>query len=215
MTYPRPFLRLVASGTLYAVESWSWSLSMIPDFDNTPTAPEEVPAGVITAVQTFHTSAGIGSDARLNTVKLNEIDANGRYVDQDSTVLHDYALPGVAGTGPSGLVPQIAWAVTLRTAATRGLAHSGRFYVPLPAVSVAEGGVVGTSAAVALADDAATLINDLNAAVPGWRVGVVSDVRTGAARPVTRVEVGRVLDTVRSRRTNLPENHQQATVAIA
>lgn len=215
MAYPRPFLRLVASGTLYAVESWSWSLSLIPNFDNTPTAPEEVPADVIAAVQTFHTSAGIGSDARLNTVKLNMIGTDGRYVDQDTTVLHDYPLPGIAGTGPSGLVPQIAWAVTLRTAATRGLAHAGRFYIPVPAVSVAEGGVVGTAAAIALADDAATLVNDLNAALPSWRVGVVSDVRTGAARQVTRVEVGRVLDTVRSRRTNLPENYQVATVSVA
>lgn len=214
MAYPSSFLRLVLSGSLYGVEGWSMGFSLMRNFAPGAQAPTEVPQGVIDAATTFWGSAGlVGDDALLGTIKLNEIGPDGRYVSTDQTVLHDFPTP-VAGGGTSVYPPQISLAVTLRTAAARGLAHSGRVYLPNPQPSLGSDGRLGVASVVGIADKVATFINAVNAALPEWVVCVASDVREGEFRKVERVECGRVLDTIRSRRTSMPEERQPATVAI-
>lgn len=210
MAYPHTFLRLVASGTLYEAERFSWSMSLIPNFDNTPDVPETIPQGVIDAVRAFHISSGlISGAARLTTLKVNQIGTDGRYVDQNDTVQYDWttSVPGSASSVYTP--PQIALAVSLRTGVRRGLAHTGRFYLPTPAFVPNADGRITTAQAQSAATATTTFLNALHAALPGWRAGVVSDVGAGAARAVTHVEVGRVLDTIRSRRTSLPEAHER------
>jgi hypothetical protein len=51
----------------------------------------------------------------------------------------------------------------------------------------------------------ASLITALNADASYGETRIYSNVREGASRLVTGVTVGRVLDTMRSRRTSLPE----------
>lgn len=205
MAYPASFLRLAVIGTLYEVESFTWTLSLGRNFSTDP-APDVVPQGVIDAVTTFHTAAEVstGANARLTTIKLNEIGTDGRYVSDGDTVQHDFETP-VPGVGTSNLPAQIANAVTLRTAAQRGRASSGRFYYPATGRVVGSDGRLSAATAGAIAADATALLNSLNAALPGFQVGVFSSIGTGIWRPVTHVEVGRVLDTMRSRRRSIEE----------
>lgn len=207
MAYPTPFLRLVLSGTLHGFEQFSVGLSLIPSFNGDPTddAPDEVPASVITAVENFWESGNVSNRAPLTTLKLNMIDTNGRYLNQGNTVVHDFGTPGIYGGGQFLYPPQVALAVTLRTRLSRGRAHAGRFYLPSPSAQVQDDGRITEIAATDIATDVVTFIDALNAALPNFRVGVASDVGSGAMEPVTGVTVGRTLDTIRSRRTSIPE----------
>ena len=209
MAYPHSFLRLVVSGTLWSSEAFTWTLALSDQDDLMPEgAPETVPASIVTAVQAFHATTGmICNEARLTQIKLNRIGLDGRYISQSETVLHDFAPPGIPGASSSPVAPQIALAVSLVTEKRRGPANAGRFYLPLPAYPPAAGGVITTANATAVATAATTLLNALNTAVPAHRVVVMSNVGGGASEQVTRVRVGRVLDTMRSRRTSLPEGY--------
>lgn len=207
MAYPLPFLRLVVSGTLYGVEGFSYGMTFIND-NGTGTAPSEVPAGVVTALNTFHTRAGlISNTAKMTTVKLNLIGTDGRYVDQGDTVLYDWATP-VGGAASFYPPPQIALAVTLRTGARRGLASRGRFYLPTPGFTVEQGtGQLSETNTTTVLGHVNSLVSALETALPGWDLGVVSQVREGRQRAVEHIEVGRTLDTIRSRRTSIPERY--------
>lgn len=205
MAYTDPFLRLQVSGSLFTAESFSWSISMISDFPGPGDTPTTIPAGLVTAIQSFHTSTSM-PHAKLETIKLNLIGADGKYV-SDTTVFHDFATP-VAGTATGNTYPpQIALAITLRTAKKRGLAASGRFFLPGPGRVLQADGRLSIADATAYATAATTLLNALTTNLPGWDPGVVSKVGAGAENPVTHVEVGRVYDTIRSRRTSLPEEY--------
>lgn len=209
MAYPQNFFRLVCSGTLVGSETFSYGLSLRKQFATGP-APDEVPAGVINAVTAFHSNAniGIGTQAVLTTIKFNEIDVNGRYANTGETVLHEFD-PGVPGTGTTSMPPQVALAITLRTAKTRGRAHAGRFYIPRIAGAIGTDGRLSAAQAAQIGTVATTFLNSLNTALNGIaRVAVLSDVGTGAVNDVTHVEVGRVLDTMRSRRRSLDEERQ-------
>lgn len=215
MAYPAPFLRLVASGTLFGVESWSWSLSLVPNFPGDGDVPDSVPNGVVTAVSAFHASVHVASSAaRLNTLKLNLIGEDGRYVNQGETVLHDYGTPGVPGFTVPAYPAQVSLAVTLRTARSRGRAHAGRFYLPNPTTPlVAADGRISVQTATDIANAAETMLQAINTAVDGYYVGVASDVGAGAFEEVTGVAVGRTLDTIRSRRTSIPEAYVEVPLA--
>lgn len=205
MVYPTSFLRLVAIGTLYERETFTYSLSLAPEGGG-GTPPSVVPQGVIDALTTFHTNVqvGCGDEAVLTAIKLNEIGPNGRYVSQSDTVMHEFET-GIEGGAPATLPAQCALAITLRTDIKRGRAHSGRFFIPRIGGPVGSDGFVPTPQVTALVEASTLLLNSINAAVPGYKVAVMSDIGTGARRFVRNVEVGRVVDTIRSRRTSLDE----------
>jgi hypothetical protein len=209
MTYSAPFLRLVASGTLYTDEGWSWSLSFMRNFAPEAVAPETVPAGVISAISTAHAAAGmISNTCKLDTIKLNEIDVNGRYVDQGNTVVH-YITSPIAGNATTKPAPQTAYAVTVRTALQRGRAHAGRFYLPAPGFVLGTDGRVSVANAIEAVGVLTTMVNSIHTALAGdWRLAVVSNVGTGAVQVATHLSGGRVIDTIRSRRTSLDEDYQ-------
>jgi hypothetical protein len=205
MPYASSFLRLQVFGTAYVDEEWSWSLS----FDHSGAAPTEVSMDVRNAVQGFHTGTWIHSTAKLTGIKLNEINTEGKYANP-VTVQHDFATP-VAGGGSTNLFPpQIAAAVTLRTDRRRGPGSTGRFYIPNPAFALQADGRMNTSNAEALANAAGTMANALQTALGGAPLIVASQGGSGvppAHVPVTRIDVGRVFDTQRRRRRDLPEDH--------
>ena len=206
MAYPQNFFRLVCSGTLVGTETFSYGISLRKQF-TTGSAPATVPQRVIDAVTAFHSDAnlGIGSQSILTTIKFNEIGVNGRYANDGDTVLHEFD-PGVAGSGPTSMPPQVALAITLRTAKNRGRAHAGRFYIPNISGAISPDGRLAIGQATTVAQVATTFLNSLNSALAGIaRVAVLSDVGVGAINDVTHLEVGRVLDTMRSRRRNLDE----------
>jgi hypothetical protein len=207
MSYAQPFLRLVVIGRLYDVEDFTFSLAMISDFPGSAEdPPETVPTAVIEAVRGYFGSSGVAaSSAKVTAVKLNKIGTDGRYT-EDTTVLQD-VVPPIAGTGSINPAPQLATAVTLVTALTRGRASKGRYYLPLPGFSPAADGRLSAPNAENIASSSWAFIQALNAGVPGFDVGVTSNIGAGAQHPVTSVRVGRVLDTMRSRREGFDEGY--------
>lgn len=208
MAYPTSFLRFVAIGTLYQSETFSWSCSFARNFPEDNDGPDVIPQGVIDAAAAFHASdAYTGVNARLTALKLNLIGTNGRYVSQADTVQHEFEAP-VPGLGSPGMPPQSALAVTLRTEARRGRANSGRFYLPKLGGTLQGDGRIAETQAADIAVAATTFLDAMHVALPGWRAAVMSDIGEGTMRFVTHVEVGRVVDTIRSRRTSLDEDRQ-------
>lgn len=206
MTYSLPFLRLQVVGTLYGVETFSWGLSFINDF-GTGTPPTAVPTGVHEAIKTFHQKSHISQWAALDYVKLNQIGTDGRYTSPSDTVEYEYPSKFAGGSTATNVAPQVALAVTLRTNARRGRASRGRFYLPMPTATIGSDGRIAAGSATAIAADVKIMLDSIEEALPGWDLGVVSKVGSGAQKAVTHVDVGRTLDTIRSRRTSIPEGY--------
>lgn len=226
--YANSFHRLVAIGSLYS-ETFNFSMSIIrkPGTGSLGLPPaEDVLEDVATVVGTWFPKAlasggaGIINQAKLTSLKLNDIGVDGRYILPET---NEWLYPTpIAGDSAQTVVPQAACAVSLLSVVPRGRAARGRFYLP-PIGSygaVSTDGRISATAAGQIATSVATLIDSINdvytAAQTGdssvGRVGVTSNIGAGAERIVASVKVGRVADTIRSRRTSLDEDYQSAAV---
>lgn len=225
MVYPKSFYRIVIGGTLYT-ESWNTSLQVYAA-DDQPVTPELL-AAVADSVEDFHVDGNVAggqfhSQAFLTYVKVNRINALGHYQDPVS-MTHDYPVPRGGGGAGTGVPPQIATVASLRTDFERGLAHRGRMYL-VPAMGFttpATDGRAPAASALRVAGAVSTLINRVNTDFAtvnggdfGGRVAIISNKGAGAFHFVTRVECGRVIDTMRSRRSSLDEDHQISPIPIA
>jgi hypothetical protein len=119
---------------------------------------------------------------------------------------------GVHGGGQDGATPmpsQVALRVSLDSG-LRGRSQKGGFYLPTPSAGIVNTtGLMSDSVAAEVAATWAQLFTHLNDVTSGLVVvpsSVVGNVH------VTRVRVGRALDTIRRRRNGLAEAYQQATV---
>jgi hypothetical protein len=221
LNYPGPFLRLTAIGTIFSVETFNWTLSLVPNFQGTVGAINLVPTAIADAVEAFHRAVPGSPSANLQQLKMARIGTDGKYMD-DAPAVHDYGAAGIPGQnfGTSRLPAQAAIAITLRSTASRGLANSGRFYIPAMGAALENvDGLMTQANALSIANSAATMINAIDAAGEGqWVVGIASgggvNSTAGAFRRVDTVEVGRVVDTIRSRRRNLPETYVATTQAV-
>lgn len=199
-------------GKLPGNESWSCGIRLRKKVGFTVVA-DAAPllAGVGAAVSAFHAAAStqIGSNAKLSFVKCNAIGVDGKYLDTGGTNIATYAdIAGGGGTTPNH-PNQIAMAVTWTTGYSRGPAHQGRMYLPLPIMTVAADGLTPAGNASALSDQVDTFLTDLNAVSASYEAAVFSrnSVSPGN-RKITGNKVGRVLDTQRRRRRSLVENYQ-------
>lgn len=211
--YPGNFLRLVIAGRGDGDERFSYGLSL-QTFDQSPDEPnvDVVPEAVISAIRTFH-GAVSSPRAVIDSVKLNEIGPDGRYVRPttvETLLTGSNEIPG----GQSSRYPaQVSLAVTLRTDVTRGLANRGRFFIPYPGLPMdPNSGLMTTAITNAAAAAAGTFLDALNAA-GNWDVCVASDVGTGAFRKVLSVQVGQRFDVIRSRGRSLPETYSTDVLA--
>ena len=101
--------------------------------------------------------------------------------------------------------------MTLLTNVKRGKAARGRLYAPTAAIRHAYG-VVSASEALALATRTHDLIAAINAAMPApAAVSIIST--TGQSNHVVGTSVGRILDTLRTRRRSLVESPYQKSPA--
>jgi len=207
MPYKNRFLRLTLSGALYTTEAWSAGFTFVHVGTGEPTSGPEIPTALVTASTTFFDAAAVSSAANISLIKLNLIGTDGHYVDQGLSTYHEINPAIAGGVGSPRVIPQAALAVSLRTPHTRGLAHAGRFYLPVPALTVQTDGRIAGSDATMVQTATTAYINTLNGLFPEWRIGVVSNVRTGAENLVTHVACGRVIDTMRTRRKKLPEEY--------
>lgn len=227
VTFDRTHLYLVWGGGLPGGEIWSNSLRMTG-----PNLGDGI-LGVMTAaqletwvqgdlkdkVQAWHTDAQahVHGGATLAFVKGNYVNMAGHYVD---AITHEHVYsPAVGGSSSAAVHPnQVSLAVSLATGLERGYAHRGRFYMPLPAIVIRTDGMISQGDADEVAGAAARFLTALN----DWagldrplseNVAVMSKHGTGATHTVTAVEVGRVMDTQRRRRAEIPENWVTAPVA--
>lgn len=218
MVYPGQFHRLVMIGTLYG-DTFNMTLNIVPSALGELGMPAVGPgtlSGVATDVSTWFGGTegptggpGFLTSVKLTSIKLNRVGPDGRYVDDD-TMEHTYPSP-ISGTSGGAFPPQLATAITLRTALSRGRGSKGRFYLPPTSTmgGVGADGRISPAFALLLAGSTRTLINSLNTryALIG-RVGVASNIGTGRFEHVTDISCGRVVDTIRSRRSALDEDYQ-------
>lgn len=211
---PGPFdsahLYVQWGGKLPGAEQWSCGLRMRKETPGAIDNGTGLLVGVSAAIAEFHvrTTSHISAQAKLSFVKVNAIGTDGHYMG-DGTNEALFADVGGAWTGASIFPNQIAWAVSLTTGFSRGPAHRGRFYLPLPRVDLDADSRVMESQADELRGSVTTLLNNLNAVNTDYEVAVFSR-KMGAAgnRRVTGNQVGRVLDTQRRRRRSLAEDYQ-------
>lgn len=229
MVYAAPFHRLVLMGTLFD-DTFNTTLSIIRK-PGTGTLdlplPEDVLSGVRIAIEGFWSimtsggGAGIHGAALLTGFKLNQIGVDGKYTRPETTE-YTWGSPrpggGVAGTYPA----QLATVATLRTDVPRGRGSKGRMFLPVcdGFGDVETDGRASTSAAQGVANAVRDFIVDINAAYAAAQsgdeylgvVGVASNVGVGVSREVTSITVGRVTDTIRSRRNRQTEDPQVAAI---
>lgn len=225
MAYPKPFYRIVIGGTIYS-ETWNTSLSVYAA-DDQPVSPALLAAVADSVADWYSDGNAAGgqfhTQAPLTYVKVNRIGTDGRYMDPES-MTHVYPTPIPGGGAGTGVAPQIAIVASLKTDFERGLASKGRMYLP-PAtgfINPSSDGRATTLSAERVAGSVSTLINRVNTDFEtvnggdfGGTVAIISDKGAGAFHFVTSVVVGRVLDTMRSRRSSLDEDYQLSLIPIA
>lgn len=210
-------------GRLYN-DTFNTTLSIVPSFltEWLPMAPvgEDTLDAVTDVVATWWarglsgTGPGFTTASVLTMVKLNRIGPDGRYMDPETREFD--LLTGVPGAVAGTVAPQLSAVASLDTANPRGRAGRGRMYLPpttaLATLGTSDGRMTVTNAEN-LASGVATLIRELNAVYTGvGAVGVASKAGAGGFQHVTSVRVGRVPDTVRSRRNKQAEDYQEVDV---
>jgi hypothetical protein len=210
-----PHIRITALGRLGAAasERFSFGLNMhrpaddgVPALGANQTVWDDVAADFRAYFSRVATA--ISNNAVLEEVKVASIGANGRYV-SDPIIVNVADVGGGGGDGSNIVIPQSAMCVSFGTA-RRGSSGRGRMYLPMPAVVLDFGSLlVSPAAALGIRDSSATLIENLNNQpgidVLGLQCCVASS--KGFNSTITSVRVGRVVDTMRSRRRSLLENY--------
>lgn len=224
MAYPSEHYLLAIGGPLGSVEEWTMTLRLSAAFadDSTPDA-EAAALTTLANLLDDHwvTSGPISGGAKLGWAKYNRVGTDGRYLRQ-VTHMHEWSTP-VFGPAARVYPHQLSLVATLHTAATRGLASKGRIYLPSPWYAV-EGpdGTISSTNAQAAATWVARMIDIVNGVNAMGNVSVISkgskddagNYGPGVERSVTRVSVGTVYDTMRSRRGKVAEVRSEAAVTV-
>lgn len=194
-------------------EIWSCGLRMFGNDSDTPhfvDDPENVLDEIMPDLKTWWEDRlnFCRSDASLEYLKLNNINAGGLY---NEGITHERHFTAIPGGGDAFIMPaflSLSWSFT--TGISRGLAHRGRVY--FPNVFNWEG---GSSVTDASRDAHATAaFNFLGAAqgnlpeTEGTTPAVVSGVRGGAGHPITGVAVGNIIDVQRRRKNAGAETYK-------
>lgn len=205
------------------VEIWSCSVAL--GTPGTTSAAAGIPTqaqfdSMVNNVVAYHgrVATGINSKCFLTDVRLALISttghvaraADGSFQQQKTTL----TTPVGGGTGDTPLPPQLAIAVSLQSA-TPGRTGRGRFFLPGVALGVASDLRMTAPNALAIATSTKTFLDSLEFALGGTTervvvasAGSVSEGLPPANRQVTSIRVGRVYDTIRTRRNALDEGYQ-------
>lgn len=193
-------------------EEWSFGLHFDRDVADQPDAElSDINAGGVTSAITdlLATAGGMFSDACLCTEwRAYVIGTNGRM--EGNPMIEVLTPPGVGGTATKKYPPQIALAVTL-VADNRGPARFGRFFLPGVNLPMDNDHRLTVSNATNVAEAVTTFLKDISDAidlpltVSSSTALNISSLQGGVKQAVDHVEVGRVYDTLRSRRRQLLE----------
>lgn len=219
MTTPAPstfarHIRVTALGTLgTGADRFSYGFNL-----NAVAGTSELDPGVCATIagyiKVMHVAnlTQIAPAAVLREVKFATVGPDGQYV-AEAVVISTGAGAG-NGSDPSGFIlPQSALAVSLTTARP-GASGRGRFYLPMPTLSAAPSIGFQTNATdtANVLTNVQTMLQAVNdtpgfEAAHGTAAQVVVASTKGFNTPVTGVRIGRVIDTIRSRRNALSENY--------
>lgn len=209
--FDQPHIYLQWGGSLPGGEQWSNGMRITQPGQNGAAISYATSQAYLTnavlSLAAFHSSADtyVSSRAILEFAKANVIGLDGKYV---YPLTNESVFTPVPGAGPNHPANQVALAVSLTTGVNRGVAHRGRFYLPMPSLEPQANGLISPEARNPVITAANALIVALNTDPSGLKVAVMSR-KSGAPshRQVTNVEVGRVLDTQRRRRRSLAETY--------
>lgn len=219
MAYPTSIIRLSVGGSTAGEDEWSNGMTLAGGGDqgNLESFLSLTPDQFITAVNAFY-ATGVYSTAVYNTVswiKLALIGKDGKYL-RDAKI-YDYPTPR-QGTGSLPMSPQDSLVLSLLTGTKRGLARRGRIYLPAgfapPAVAT---GRVAPADVTAVVTKSQTYLRAINAIASAnnrpLNLVIASDVREGALRAVTGLEIGNLVDNQARRRNRLQEVYVEAPLA--
>lgn len=205
MPYPAPHTYVTWFGDAFSgAEEWQVGLRLAQPFTVPTTAQlQALDAAFATLVGA---NVAFPTGRRYLGLKVAPQDVNGRYPDGVDAVEYLRPVP-VNGAGGTSY-PQIALVLSLRTARSRGYASNGRMYLPSAHPIVAGDGLISAANASNSAAGGAAFIGAVNDVGLGV-ASVMSTVGTGRVEAITGVRVGRVMDTQRRRRNQLPESYTE------
>jgi hypothetical protein len=194
-------------------ERWSLRLNLAPGGGSAISQAMVTSFGTAFAVHLIPIMrpAAVFTECKLADISAGTADSPGGLYTGNPFILGT----GNQGTGSGGAdyPPQISLAISLNTA-LRGPRGKGRFYLPAPALPYDPlTGTIPTSAMSGLQTAVTGFLNAVNAVDGAFsNIAIVSSF--GVSSAVTSYRVGRVFDTIRSRRTSIPEVYT-ANLAVA
>lgn len=215
MAYDIAHNLLAFGGNLPGGETWSCSMRMTGTDPVTESVSQALCELIADEVDSwFTTTSEISARVTLAWVKFNWIGTDGKYVHAFTSRV-DYSPTHNAPYAETHYPNQIAIVVSLHTAFVRGRGSRGRLFLPIPGAAINDSnGVLDASDRVPVANGVRDLIEALNLVTPPGFVTVFSKLGSGAHGLVTGVDCGRVLDTMRSRRTSLVEDRQLVPIVF-
>jgi len=196
-------------------EIWSFGVKGQRNQETGPDAElDDIDQGAVTTALTdfFNFSgAGISGFVLATDWRAYRIGENGKMVGDPLVV--DLSDEGIQGHGTNRYPPQVALAVTT-VAPNRGPARFGRFYVPGPTQGLGTDLRLTVTDAQAYGEAATTFLKDISNAIDlPDDIGSAAMVHAssgggGTRQAIDHVEVGRVLDTIRTRRNSMEEDRE-------
>lgn len=215
MPIPKHF-RFVFRGSFVGTpEAWSFGVHFRNQTDGNPDASlDDVDMDtLVSAWVTLAGGANMPTWARLDDVRAYLIGTNGRAV--GNVKVKDVAADNHHGGTAQTYPPQVALVATF-VALNRGPGKLGRIYLPT-AAAMSGDARVSSGLAISIAGSVSAFLKgcsdavDIPDSITTSSAGVNVSTRGGSdgtIQEIDHVEVGRVLDTMRSRRRSLVEERQ-------
>lgn len=194
-------------------EIWQYGLKYERDLaGGADTTLSDVSASAVeTALKTFHGQSFFCSTTRLTEFRVYQIGTDG-LMEGNGPLLNVLASAQNGGGSAFVFPPSIACVVTL-VSNNRGPAKFGRVYLPGPSAGISTDGRMSTATAGTIGTAFSTMLDSVGHAIdaPGTTQQTyavnISDrpIGTGTKQQVDHVEVGRVLDNLRTRRNAMVE----------
>lgn len=204
---------LTVYGAAFGTETWSFGLRFEPILGVDAPLPSQAQAdAAATTVKAWwqNVNTPFGTSTSIQGVKLAPIGVDGHYPPTGISYIGDIN-PDLFGLVSTNIhPPQCAMVATLLSATVpRGRGHSGRIYLPAPALSVASSGQLGDMGPI-FATPLRTMIQALNDQANLGNCVIMSreGVKNGVVLPasssfVGSVRVDNVMDTQRRRRRSI------------
>lgn len=203
------------SATAEPYEQWNTSVALRGGGGYSTASAQAIANDLREDWKAFRMALGttMGQSAMLTEVRLDHVGANGK-IDQDP-VFAPAGGSDFRGLGNSVLPPSCAVVLTLDTG-QRGRSRFGRMYLPLLGCPTGNDGYMTAADQNTILTASTAFITNVGNA-PGldddFAVAVASGVGEGSLNTVRTIRVGRVIDTMRSRRRSLDEQYKVATIS--